>query len=183
MNQITFHRKRKRSNEITHSRHINPDILIQVDATVIAGVLILLTIGSVFPFAMNRKISSSLTPATAVAIILFPFAISIMSLLYPDFIRTPTTSDIFGLIPYAFNFAVFSAIAGFVYMLVIIMIIVRAEDINEKPKRSQSSFKIRTRNKVTKAVKITRIFSSEYRKRNKRKKQMIKKGKKIFKQP
>ncbi len=157
--------------------HVDSNILIQVDATIIAGVLILLTIGSVFPFVTNRRISFPLTPATAVGVILFPFGLSIICLLYPDLINNSPMPDIFGFVPYAFGFALFSTIIGFIYMFFVIITIVHAEDIISR-KRKKITYKIRLANKIIKVIKFTRIFSSEYRKRNKKRKLMIKKYKK-----
>lgn len=113
------------------------DILLQVDATVIAGILILLTVGSSFVGnPMDQKIirrfgkyKVEFTPASSVALIVIPFATSAI-LIVLEYALNYYSIDIgFDVERYPLPAMYFFAtIAGFVYLLWLVITLASEDD-------------------------------------------------------
>lgn len=120
---------------------VSPDVLLQINATVIAGILILLAIpklpekySELFAFHKNsrfriirflvdsiNRIRWSIPPKMAVGIVAIPFSFSSVVIIYNDFPQR-LFSEFF-----PFSVAELSAMTGFVY-LILIVITLRTED-------------------------------------------------------
>lgn len=112
--------------------------LLQIDATIIAGILILLTISSFIPTPtgqinrMNRKIIQKIgkktyefTPYSVTAFIVMPFAVSaILIIIKQSFDMYQIEHQFFANFPLMY---LFSTGIGFVYLLWVVIVIARNE--------------------------------------------------------
>jgi len=96
---------------------IDQTVLLQIDATIIAGVLILLTIGHF----RNEQYFQNRTPLSyrfATAIIL-PFGFSAMSILVISFMIIPDKVDIFS----TYNIPTWTSFIGFLYLIIFMSVL------------------------------------------------------------
>jgi hypothetical protein len=129
---------------------LDESIIIQVDATVIAGILILLTISSFKFEGMDETIlqklgkKGKLSTYLVVFILTMPFSASVLCLVIMDFTNVfyPQTVLVNGKVPLLLFFAELLTGMGFAYVLAVVYKITTAEEKiselekPEKPKRS-----------------------------------------------
>ena len=94
---------------------IDANSILQVDGTVIAGILILLTIKSFKKDGSELPTKIKLTPKQACGYVIVPFSISAAFMIFGSLV---TTFDMTG-----FQLASISTIIGFVYLIVVIIAI------------------------------------------------------------
>ncbi|MGI0007130.1 MAG: hypothetical protein ACREAR_03945 [Nitrosotalea sp.] len=110
---------------------VDAGTLLQVDGTIIAGVLILLTIGHFknkpwgeeVDFGPDNK--PKVTPYSAVFMIVIPFAISAIAILLEDVLIYPTTLFTLFLKSTLQSLGTISAIFGFAYLIGVLLWLVK----------------------------------------------------------
>ena len=103
---------------------IDANNLLQVDGTVIAGIMILLTIKSFKGDHSEAFTKIKLTPKDAVAYVIFPFSISAIIAVSDAFKVTTTQTTQTGIDMLLILSAIFTVI-GFVYLVIVIFAISR----------------------------------------------------------
>lgn len=168
------------STSLIHDLHltIDPNILLQIDATVIAGILILLTVSSFTgEGVISLRIPFDWNPRSIVAVTTIPFSVSALSLVWASMTAIPTANVLTVVIAYLLNafVAPMASVFGFAYMVWIALSMWFAKEYTS---RNRSFFE-------KSIILLAKIFIplikyDKNRERRKRRERDIKKLQKMF---